>query len=98
MNPLLDRLLLGTAPDASPLTHVEVLPERAGRVAAWPAWTPDALRERLAARGVIAPWEHQAAAAAMAHAGVSVIVATGTASGKSLAYQLPGLAADRAAR
>jgi DEAD/DEAH box helicase domain-containing protein len=90
---LLDQVLLGVAPDESPLTHVEVLPERVGRVAVWPDWTPDVLRARLVARGVVAPWEHQAAAASLAHAGVSVVVATGTGSGKSLAYQLPGITA-----
>ena len=39
------------------------------------------------------PWEHQVAAAELAHAGRHVVLATGTASGKSLAYQLPALSA-----
>ncbi|OLT27921.1 helicase [Actinomadura sp. CNU-125] len=47
--------------------------------------------ERLAAAGIDAPWEHQAAAAEHARAGRSVIIATGTASGKSLAYLLPAV-------
>ncbi|MCD0450609.1 DEAD/DEAH box helicase [Actinocorallia sp. API 0066] len=38
-------------------------------------------------------WTHQAEAASLAHEGASVIVATGTASGKSLAYLLPALTA-----
>jgi len=37
------------------------------------------------------PWEHQAAAGSLAHAGQHVVLATGTASGKSLAYQMPAL-------
>ncbi len=41
------------------------------------------------------PWEHQRAAAEHAWAGRHVIVATGTASGKSLAYLLPALSAVR---
>jgi len=90
---LLDRLLAGTAPDASPCTHVEELPARPGTRVPWPEWVPDILRERLAAAGVIEPWRHQVDAAEFAHGGESVVVATGTASGKSLAYQLPGLAA-----
>ena len=98
---LLDRLLLGTAPGESPLTHVETLPARAGSSVPWPEWVPETLVARLAARGVAAPWRHQEQAASAAHAGRSVVVATGTASGKSLAYQLPGLTsllADERAR
>ena len=52
-------------------------------------------------RGVTQPWSHQAAAADLAHSGRHVVLSTGTASGKSLAYQLPiltTLAADPRAR
>ncbi len=52
-------------------------------------------------RGIAAPWSHQLAAAELAHDGRHVVVSTGTASGKSLAYQLPiltALAEDRQAR
>ncbi len=90
---LLDRLLLGTPPGESPLTHVETLAARAGETVAWPAWVPQVLRDRLAEGGVAAPWRHQAEAASQARQGRSVVIATGTASGKSLAYQLPGLTA-----
>ena len=93
MQSVLDRLLAGTAPGASPCTHVESLAARTGTTAAWPDWVPRGLRERLFANGVEQPWQHQVDAAALAHGGESVVVATGTASGKSLAYQLPGLAA-----
>ncbi|GLW64510.1 helicase [Actinomadura rubrobrunea] len=74
------------------ITHVERVPARAGRRADWPAWTPPTLVRRLAAAGIDAPWEHQAAAAEHARSGRSVIIATGTASGKSLAYLLPAIA------
>jgi DEAD/DEAH box helicase domain-containing protein len=47
------------------------------------------LRESLTAHGISEPWEHQAEAATLAFEGTHVVVATGTASGKSLAYQLP---------
>jgi DEAD/DEAH box helicase domain-containing protein len=53
---------------------------------------PERLRESLAAAGVAAPWAHQVAVAELARAGRHVVIATGTASGKSLAYQLPVLA------
>ncbi len=52
-------------------------------------------------QGVSAPWSHQFAAAELAHAGRHVVLSTGTASGKSLAYQLPilhALSADPQAR
>ncbi len=80
------------------LTHLEVLPARAAVEAEWPTWVPDDVREAFVARGVTTPWRHQAEAAAAAHAGRHVVMATGTASGKSLGYQLPTLAAIRATR
>jgi DEAD/DEAH box helicase domain-containing protein len=89
---LLERLLAGTPPGESPITHVETLPGSPGQRAPWPEWTPPVLVSRLAARGVESPWSHQATAAELARAGTSVVVSTGTASGKSLAYQLPALA------
>jgi len=88
---LLDRLAAGRV--RNPVTHVESLPARQGRTAAWPDWVPPLLIERLASAGVDSPWTHQAAAASLAHAGESVVLATGTASGKSLAYLLPVLSA-----
>ena len=93
MRQLLDRVLLGVPPGESPVTHVESVAARDGVTDEWPGWVPELLRGRLAARGVAAPWRHQAEAAQHAHAGRSVVLATGTASGKSLAYQLPGLTA-----
>ena len=39
------------------------------------------------------PWRHQTEAAELAWAGAHVVIGTGTASGKSLGYQLPALAA-----
>lgn len=47
--------------------------------------------EALRATGIEAPWSHQVAAAEQAWAGRHTVVATGTASGKSLAYVLPAL-------
>ena len=89
---LLDRLRARTSSAVdSPVTHVEHLPARAGRPVGWPPWTSPELITALAAQGVSAPWEHQAAAASLARDGTHVVVATGTASGKSLAYQLPAL-------
>jgi DEAD/DEAH box helicase domain-containing protein len=90
--PLLERLLVGPS-RAERVTHVEVVPPRAGRTADWPVWAAPLLVERLRLAGVERPWEHQVQAAELARGGSSVVVATGTASGKSLAYLLPGLTA-----
>ncbi|WP_240617281.1 DEAD/DEAH box helicase [Nocardioides speluncae] len=80
------------------LTHLEVLPPRAAAYAEWPSWVATDLRAALVARGIERPWAHQAAAAEAAYSGGHVVVATGTASGKSLAYQLPALSAIRSSR
>jgi DEAD/DEAH box helicase domain-containing protein len=90
---LLAALLAGTEPEDDPVTHVHRLPVRPARFAPWPAWVGEPLRARLAERGVLQPFGHQVAAAELARAGSHVVVATGTASGKSLAYQLPALTA-----
>ena len=75
-----------------PVTHVERVPARPGVPVPWPTWAPEPLRAAFARRGVTAPWRHQAEVATLAYEGEHVVVATGTASGKSLAYQLPVLA------
>ncbi len=76
---------------AGRLTYLTHLPGRPGDHADWPAWVPAELRGALAAGGVTAPWRHQVEAAELAAAGQSVIISTGTASGKSLGYLLPAL-------
>ena len=73
------------------ITHVEQIPWRPGRPMAWPAWVSSAVRAAFETKGIDRPWSHQVQAADLAHAGRDVVVATGTASGKSLAYQLPAL-------
>jgi DEAD/DEAH box helicase domain-containing protein len=83
--------LLRTASHRNRVIHIEHLIARESTSAEWPNWAPDQLVEALRAVGVTAPWTHQAAAAELAWSGRSVVVATGTASGKSLAYLLPAL-------
>jgi DEAD/DEAH box helicase domain-containing protein len=90
---LLDRVLAGVPGNEDPLRHVRELPERAATQAPWPEWVSPALRESFARCGVAAPWTHQVEAAEHARAGRHVVIATGTASGKSLAYQVPVLSA-----
>ncbi|MGZ4582710.1 MAG: DEAD/DEAH box helicase, partial [Nocardioidaceae bacterium] len=88
---LLADLLTGTPEDEQPVTHLQRLPARPSRTVPWPDWIPASLRTRLEDAGVPSLWRHQAEAAQLAHEGRHVVVATGTASGKSLAYQLPAL-------
>jgi len=76
---------------AGRLTFLTQLPGRPGVPADWPAWVPPELTSALAGVSVAAPWQHQAAAAELAASGQSVIISTGTASGKSLGYLLPAL-------
>ncbi len=75
------------------LTHLEMLPARPGTHGDWPTWAPPVLVDAWRSRGVDAPWAHQVAAAEHARHGRHVVLATGTASGKSLAFQLPALTA-----
>lgn len=90
---LLGRVLAGVPSGENPVTHVADLPARVESTAPWPGWTPEAVREAFGRGGVRTPWTHQVAAAEHAYAGRSVVISTGTASGKSLAYQLPVAAA-----
>ena len=75
------------------LTHIERRTAREGRRGSFPEWTDPRLVQHLAARGITAPWTHQEQAAQLAHDGQDVVLATATASGKSLAYLLPVLTA-----
>ncbi|MGW6729876.1 DEAD/DEAH box helicase [Nocardia sp. NPDC055029] len=90
---LLNRVLTEAAAGGNPLTHVAELPAQRARTTEWPAWVPSELVTALGATGIERPWEHQTSTAGLAVAGTHVVVSTGTASGKSLGYQLPVLTA-----
>jgi DEAD/DEAH box helicase domain-containing protein len=89
---VLHRLASGPSRSAR-ITHTEHLPPRAGRHAVWPDRIRAEVIAAVQAAGIEHPWAHQALAAEHALDGDSVIVATGTASGKSLAYLVPVLSA-----
>src|SRR5260370_41167065 len=56
-------ILLNDARAGRPV-HVEHIPARAGCEAPWPQGVPAQVIDAFAARGIPAPWTHQAAAAA----------------------------------
>ncbi|MER6911150.1 DEAD/DEAH box helicase [Streptomyces sp. NPDC000594] len=87
---ILDRLATG-AGRAARITHTEHLPPRPGRHAVWPHRIRPEVINAIQEAGVEHPWTHQATAAGHALDGESVVIATGTASGKSLAYLAPVL-------
>ncbi|MGW2185534.1 DEAD/DEAH box helicase [Streptomyces sp. NPDC001719] len=89
---VLDRLTAG-ADRAARITHTEHLPPRPGRHAPWPEKIRPEVVDAIRLAGIERPWAHQALTAERALRGESVVVATGTASGKSLAYLAPVLSA-----
>ena len=74
-------------PDA--IAHLERLPPRPAVTGTLHRPLRPALAERLGELGYDQLWSHQAAALDHIRAGRSTVIATGTASGKSLTYQLP---------
>ncbi|MGL4305356.1 MAG: DEAD/DEAH box helicase [Mycobacteriaceae bacterium] len=90
---LLSHILAGTPADENPLRHIAELPAQKAEFLPWPQWAPEAVINALTTGGISTPWRHQVEAAEHAFKGQHVVIATGTASGKSLAYQLPILSA-----
>jgi DEAD/DEAH box helicase domain-containing protein len=85
VRPELDDLVLGLA-GCNQLVHLERIAPRPARMASPGRPLPPAVSGLVPEGGL---WTHQAAAIDLARDGHSVAVATGTASGKSLCYQLP---------
>ena len=83
--PGLDRLLASLADDGK-LVHVERLAARDARVGRLATPMRGDVFDRLPVDEL---WSHQALAIDLARAGTSVAVAAGTASGKSLCFQVP---------
>jgi len=73
------------------VTAWERIPARRARTAPWPASLDPRLVETARSLGIAALYTHQAAAVDAALAGHNVVLSTGAASGKSLAYNLPVL-------
>ncbi|PYI66143.1 helicase [Arthrobacter livingstonensis] len=83
--------LLGGGEHPAQLQHVRHIPARQAVTAPWPGWVHPDIAQAYSILGVDSPWRHQMAGAEAAHNGENVVIATGTASGKSLAYQLPAV-------
>ena len=78
---------------AAEVVAVQRVPARNGELVEWPtlgaSQIDSRLRAALASRGIERPYAHQAAAIEAALAGRDVVLATATASGKSLCFQVP---------
>ena len=81
--------IVGDPDLAGRAVHRTTLPAQDGRFADLTTPLHPEVEARLAARGVERLWTHQVAAIDRLAKGEHVVVATGTASGKSLCYQLP---------
>lgn len=70
----------------------KVIPARPAQTHPFPDDLPAALREALSSRGIDQLYSHQLSTWVETRAGKNIVLATGTASGKTLAYNLPVLA------
>jgi len=91
-----DHLLLGLEASLSGvddptgrIVAVQHLPARRADTVPLPDDLPDLVADRLRLAGIEQLYRHQAEALSHVRAGRHIVVATGTASGKSLCYQLP---------
>ncbi len=73
------------------VTAWERLPARPARTVGWPKDLDPRLVAAIQSHGINQPYVHQGAAMAAALAGQHVVLATSTASGKTLAYNAPAL-------
>lgn len=79
-----------SAPNVS---HWQVFPARAADLRPLPVELPQPLLAALKSRGIQSLYSHQSEAWLAAQRGENIVLATGTASGKTLAYNLPVLSA-----
>ena len=69
--------------------HIRELPARPAVTIGIPDWIDPRITNALKDAGVTSLWPHQRDALDIAYSGQNVVIATGTASGKSLCYQIP---------
>jgi DEAD/DEAH box helicase domain-containing protein len=80
--------LASTEGSEDSLVHLEVLPARDPRLEPLPPDLPDVLRGRLDLLGIHGLYPHQRRALELLETGRNVMVSSGTASGKTLVYNL----------
>ncbi|HVH99658.1 MAG TPA: DEAD/DEAH box helicase [Enhygromyxa sp.] len=78
-----------TALDEVEAVTIRETPARAGMIGEWPAWIDARVRGCFARVGVERPYLHQQRGLEALHRGRDLVLATATASGKSLCYQAP---------
>lgn len=71
------------------IVHIEPLPSRSPSYAELSPPLPDVLNRYLAASGIARLYAHQAELIRLARSGKNAIITSGTASGKTLAFNLP---------
>jgi DEAD/DEAH box helicase domain-containing protein len=81
-------LTLDDEPGSSSLVHVREFPARQPELRPFPGWIPELVRDRLELIGVRGLYPHQAEGLEVLAADRNLVMATGTASGKTLVYNL----------
>ena len=82
------RTLTDGEPEGSSLVHVREFPARQPEVRPFPGWIPALLRDRLELVGVRGLYPHQAEGLEVLAEDRNLVMSTGTASGKTLVYDL----------
>ena len=83
--------MIGNSGDVGRIEARHIVPAKAAVTAPYPDWVLPRLRGAFESRGIVTLYAHQRRAADLLHAGRDVVVATPTASGKSVCYHLPVL-------
>ena len=91
LSDFVQRLRRGGDDSPGMLDAIHTQPARPARLAPVPDWLHPALHEGLQRRGIQELYVHQRQCADLLHARRDAVIATSTASGKSLAYHLPAL-------
>ena len=73
------------------IVHLRVIPENPGTTEPWPRWVSPQFRTSVDRDGISSLWKHQVDFAESAHNRADSILATGTATGKTIAFNAPAI-------